>query len=95
MKIKQIGELLLSKAKWVLFLTGLLQVTFVSMNVTFIAHGEIIPMLLTGFMISLIWTLNVKRIAIGDWYDRLTYANGAMIGTGLGYFISHWINRII
>lgn len=95
MKIKQIGELLLSKAKWVLFLTGLLQVTFVSMNVTFIAHGEIIPMLLTGFMISLIWTINVKRVALGGWLDRITYANGAMVGTGLGFIISHWINKLL
>jgi hypothetical protein len=91
----RIKELLLSKAKWVLFLTAMMQVTFVAMNVTFIAHGEIIPMLLTGFMISLIWTLNVKRVALGNWLDRITYANGAMFGTGLGYIISHWINRII
>lgn len=95
MKIKEIPELLLSKAKWVLFLTGLLQVTFVAMNVTFIAHQRVIPMLITGFMISLIWTINVKRIAIGGWLDRLTYANGAMFGTGLGYIISHWIDKLL
>lgn len=95
MKIKEIGDLLLSKAKWVLFLTGMLQVTFVAMNVTFIAHNRIIPMLITGFMISLIWTINVKRIAIGGWLDRLTYANGAMFGTALGYFISQYINKIL
>lgn len=93
--MKKIGDLLLSKAKWVLFLTGMLQVTFVAMNVTFIAQKQIIPMLLTGFMISLIWTINVKRIAIGNWLDRLTYANGAMCGTGLGYFISQYINKIL
>lgn len=93
--MKKIGDLLLSKAKWVLFLTGMLQVTFVAMNVTFISKGLIIPMLITGFMISLIWTLNVKRIAIGNWLDRLTYANGAMFGTGIGYFISQYINKVL
>lgn len=93
--INKIKEALLSKARWQLFFTGLLQVTFVAMNVTFIAHNQIIPMLATGFMISLIWTINVKRIAIGGWADRLTYANGAMAGTGLGYIISHWINTIL
>lgn len=93
--MKKIGDLLLSKAKWVLFLTGMLQVTFVAMNVTFIAQKQIIPMLLTGFMISLIWTINVKRIAIGNWLDRLTYANGAMFGTGIGYFISQYINKVL
>lgn len=95
MKIREIGELFLSKTKWTLFLTAMVQVTFVAMNVTFIAHNQIIPMLLTGFMISLIWTINVKRVALGGWLDRLTYANGAMVGTGLGYFISNWINTIL
>ncbi len=95
MKIKQILGLFLEKSKWALFFTAMVQVTFVAMNVTFIAHGEIIPMLLTGFMISLIWTFNVKRIALGGWLDRLTYANGAMLGTGLGYIISQWINKLL
>jgi hypothetical protein len=65
------------------------------MNVNFIAHGMIIPMLLTGFMISLIWTINVKRISIGSWWDRISYSAGAMAGTGLGYVISHWLNTIL
>lgn len=95
MKIKDILGLFLEKSKWALFLTAMVQVTFVAMNVTFIAHGEIVPMLLTGFMISLIWTFNVKRIALGGWLDRLTYANGAMVGTALGYVISHWINKML
>ena len=93
--VREILEGFLSKSKWALFLTAMVQVTFVAMNVTFIAHGEIIPMLLTGFMISLIWTFNVKRVALGGWLDRLTYANGAMLGTGIGYIISHWINRFL
>ena len=95
MKIKQILGLFLEKSKWALFLTAMVQVTFVAMNVTFIAHNRIVPMLLTGFMISLIWTINVKRVALGSWWDRITYANGAMFGTGIGYFISHWINTIL
>lgn len=77
-----------------LFMTGFLQVTFVAMNVYFIAQGMIIPMLLTGFMISLIWTINVKRISIGSWWDRIAYSAGAMAGTGLGYFISHNIHKL-
>jgi len=75
-----------------LFLTGLLQVTFVAMNVSFIAHKRIVPMLITGFIISMIWTFNIKKIAIGGMTDRITYSFGAMIGTGLGFLISNWIN---
>lgn len=81
------------KGRIQLFITGLLQVTFVAMNVIFISHKMIIPMLVTGFMISLVWTLNVKRIAFGGWTDRLTYSFGAMCGTGLGFLISNWIMK--
>lgn len=71
-----------------LFVTALLQVTFVSMNVVFISKALIIPMLLTGFLISLIWTLNVKKVAFGTWRDRIIYATGAMCGTYLGFISS-------
>lgn len=81
--------------KYGLFLTALFQVTFVAMNVTFIANRQIVPMLLTGFMISLIWTLNVKRVAFGGWTDRIVYAFGAMGGTGLGFLISHQLTKIL
>jgi hypothetical protein len=78
-----------------LFLTAVCQVTFVSMNVIFISKAMIIPMLLTGFMISFMWTLNVKKVAFGDWWDRVIYATGAMIGTGLGYLISTWMSNAL
>jgi len=79
------------KAKYGLFLTALLQVTFVAMNVVFISKHYIIPMLVTGFCISLVWTLNVRKITFGGWGDRFVYSFGAMVGTGLGYFISNHI----
>ena len=79
------------KAKGGLFLTALLQVTFVAMQPLFIINHDIIPMLATGFLISLIWTFNVKKVAFGNITDRLVYAIGAMAGTGLGFAISHFI----
>ena len=79
-------------SKGQLFLTAFTQVTFVAMNITFISKGMIIPMLLTGFMISLVWTLNVKKVAFGTWIDRIVYATGAGLGTLLGYYISHWMS---
>jgi hypothetical protein len=82
-------------SKWQLFITALIQVTFVAMNVTFIAYQQVIPMLITGFLISLVWTINVKRVAFGGWTDRFVYATGAMVGTGVGYIISHVINNYL
>ena len=82
---------IVNKDRWKLFITALCQVTFVAMNVSFISKGQIIAMLLTGFMISLIWSFNVKKVAFGTLTDRLIYAFGAMAGTGIGFYISHLI----
>lgn len=71
-----------------LFLTALLQVSLVSMNVVFISKDHFILMLITGFGISLTWSYNVKKIAIGSTADRIVYALGAMVGTGIGYYIA-------
>lgn len=83
------------KDKWGLFITAVLQVTFVAMNVVFISQHYIIPMLVTGFLISFIWTFNVKKVAFGGWGDRLVYAFGAMAGTGLGFAFSHMITTAL
>ena len=48
-------------------------------------------MLASGFMISFIWTLNVKKVAFGGWRHRFIYATGAMIGTGMGFYLSNFI----
>lgn len=78
-----------------LFLTALLQVSFVAMNVTFISKGDVASMLTTGFLTSFVWTFNVKRIAMGTMKDRLAYSFGAMAGTGLGYYLSHLLTRLV
>lgn len=79
------------KERLVLFSTAFLQVALVSMNVKFISNGAVIPMLIAGFLISLVWTLNVKKVALGNWYDRFTYSFGALAGTGIGFLISNLI----
>jgi hypothetical protein len=77
-----------------LFFTAFAQVALVAMNVNFIANGYIIPMLLTGFGISFIWTLNVRKVAFGTLQDRLIYSFGAMVGTGVGYYLSHYLTLL-
>lgn len=77
--------------KWGLFLTAVLQVFFVAMNVIFISNKMWIPLLITGFCISFVWTLNVKKVAFGGWTDRFIYSFGAMLGTGIGVLVSNHI----
>lgn len=82
------------KDKIKLFTTAFLQVTFVSMNVVFISKNLVLPMILTGFLISFLWSSNVRKIAFGGMRDRIYYASGAAIGTYFGYVISHLILTI-
>lgn len=77
------------QSKMKLFLTGFAQVLFVAGNTVFIAEHDLIPNFITGFMISLIWTYNVKKIAFGSNGDRFAYAFGAAVGSVTGSVIAH------
>lgn len=68
--------------------TGFLQVIFVAANTVFIAHYELLANVITAFLISLIWTWNVKKIAFGDSADRYCYATGAAFGSLAGTVIA-------
>lgn len=79
------------KNKLILALAAFVQVGLVACNVMFIAAGEVIPMIVVGFLISMLWSFNIKKIAFGSIWDRVSYAIGAGLGTWVGYLISHWI----
>ena len=74
-----------------LFGTGFLQVFCVGLNTVFIAQSAVLGNLLSGFLISYIWTRNVKRAAFGDEADRWCYATGAALGSVAGALTAHWI----
>lgn len=64
--------------------TGFLQVVFVAANTVCIAKYLLVAATLTSFMISLIWSHNVKKIAFGTEGDRIAYAMGAAFGCLVG-----------
>ena len=70
-----------------LFTTGFLQVFFVVINTYFISNGYLLGFLICGFIISFIWSHNVKKIAFGSEYDRFIYSLGAMSGSLIAYFL--------
>jgi hypothetical protein len=74
-----------------LFITGFLQVMFIAMNTVFISKAMLVPMAIAGFLISIIWSLNVKKIAFGEWKDRIVYALGASLGTVTGFLFADFI----
>lgn len=67
--------------------TGWLQVTLVAMNTYQIANRHVVGALIVGFLISLVWTFNI-RSALGGWSERLSYCFGASAGTATGLYIA-------
>lgn len=77
-----------------LFWTAFMQVFFVALNTWLIAHEYYAPAVVTAFAISFIWTFNVKKVAFGTTKDRITYALGAAIGSGVGLFTTYLIKTL-
>lgn len=74
--------------------TGFLQVIFVASNTVFIAHYQLLSNLITAFLISWVWTFNVKKVAFGDNLDRWFYAVGAALGSVAGNVIATaWVGK--
>jgi hypothetical protein len=78
-------------SRLILFLTGFVQVYFVSVNTYFIANEVYAGVLVAGFLISLIWSFNVQKVAFGSNIDRVSYALGASIGCYVGLLTSSFV----
>lgn len=75
-----------------LMATAYFQILAVSCNVVFIQKQFIIGTLISSFAISFLWTLNVKRVAFGGWFDRFLYALFASLGSVSGFLLSNLIS---
>lgn len=85
------------------FLGGLIQVILVTVNTFQIAIYAktgtwialiLIPIGVVGFLISFLWTFNVKGV-MGGMKDRVAYAGGAASGSVLGPIIGHALNMLL
>jgi hypothetical protein len=74
-----------------LFITGFTQVFFVAINTYFISKAIYGGVLICGFLISFIWSWNVKKVAFGTLQDRLWYSFGASVGSLVGLMVSVFI----
>ena len=71
-----------------LFITGFTQVFFVAINTFFISKAIYDGVLICGFLISFVWSWNVKKVAFGTMQDRIWYSFGAGVGSLVGLIIS-------
>jgi len=74
-----------------LFLTAYIQVLLVAVNTWQISHQKYVGAVIVGFLISLAWSFNVRRVAFATWKERVVYSAGAALGTISGLFASHLI----
>ena len=70
-----------------LITTGFLQVFFVAINTWLITKQQYIGVIIVSFLISFIWSFNVKKVAFGTMKDRFIYSLGASLGGITGLFI--------
>ncbi len=82
-------------ARFSLFSTGFIQVYFVAVNTYFIANEMYLGVLIAAFIISLIWSFNVKKVAFGSTTDRVVYAFGATCGSLVGLWSSSFIASVL
>ena len=78
-----------------LFFTGFAQVFLVTVQTYFISKAFVIGVLVGGFLISLVWSWNVKKIAFGTRLDRVVYSLGASVGAVSGLVLSTIIYKLI
>jgi hypothetical protein len=74
-----------------LLFRGWLQVFCVSVQTWFLAQNFYPGVAVGGFMISFVWTLNVRSMAIGGWSERIVYSTGAMAGALSGLWVGNLI----
>ena len=68
----------------ILFFTGAVQVGLVSANTILLASGNVLGVVFVSYLISFVWTFNVKKVAFGGMTDRVVYSLGAATGAVAG-----------
>ena len=78
-----------------LFMTGVVQVYFVAINTVFLSKELYVGVFFAAFMISMVWSYNIKKIVFGTITDRVLYSLGATAGSLLGLFTSNILTDFI
>ena len=81
------------KKHMIIFSTGFAQVLLVSANTYFISRTTWMGIAVCGFGISYLWTINVRRVTIGNRSEQLVYSTGAMLGGLTGVMMAKMIRR--
>lgn len=69
------------------FLASFLQIGLVAINTFFVTKLNFHAVFIVSCCISLLWALNVSRVAISTFSQKIVYALGAGFGAVTGLFI--------
>jgi len=78
-----------------IFFSSLLQIFFVSVNTILISKELVVQAGICGFLLSLVWTFNIRRIGLASWGERISYCLGAGVGTSGGILFIKTLREII
>lgn len=70
-----------------LLLTGFLQVLLVAVNTVLLARANYAGVTAVSFLISFVWSWNVRKVAFGGMTDRILYSTGAALGGLSGLYL--------
>ena len=70
-----------------IFLRATLMILLYTSSIWFIFNNYYNYAILSGAGISLLWTLNVKDISIGNWYERVGYVLGGVLGSTISLYL--------
>lgn len=77
-----------STSNFWLFLRGVLYVGLQAINTVQLAEHRYLGAFVVGFLISLVWSFNVRQVAIRSGWAGAVYALGAAVGTVGGLYIA-------
>ena len=83
------------KSQLWLLLTGFVQVYFVAVNTVFLSRAMYSGVVVAAFLVSFVWSFNVKKVAFGTTADRVIYSVGAMTGSVVGLATSDFLIRML
>jgi len=83
---------IMTKTRIFIFGRAALIVLLSTSNIIFISQKMFIAAIIISAGISIMWTLNVKDLAISTWKDRFAYIMGGVVGTTSSlYLLSGYI----
>lgn len=83
------------KEHYKLFMSSTVQIFLVSCNTYLIANSFVISAGIIGFLLSYVWSYNIKRIAISTQKERIIYCLGAGTGTTIGVLLMNVMKELL